>query len=526
MHFFAKVAAAFLAIGLAPAALADTWHRADTHHFRIYSDGSKSDLEDFAREVEKFDALLRMLFKRPVVDQPTKLDIYMVSSANQVENLHGSENVAGFYRPSVEGSFAVSNREQTRNKFSLSGKETLFHEYAHHFFFNNFSIPAPAWFVEGFAEFVATAEFKKNDEWYFGKPAHHRAGEIEYFGAIDVRDLLTKPASEIEGGARNAFYGWSWILTHMLYSKEREHGDQLGRYLGLINSGIDPLIAAEQAFGDLDKLDSQMRSYPKQRMTYSKSSSPLKYRDAIEIVSLDDAASKLVELEMEVLSPASLLEARDELADLATHDAALAQTHYLLGLAEYRLANGEGRDGDETASSDTTAALASFEKALELDPDHPHANVYSAIMEVDRLSEAGDYENEGWDQARQKMLLANKADPLDPFPLYHFARSFDRQGKRSEYTGISYEAAFAMAPEAVEARVAYAHHLANEGNFEEAIGLVRFLANDPHRGAYGKAVLERFENMRDRGSASQSDGIEDVIEDAEEGLDADADAEQ
>src|SRR3546814_20420395 len=99
-----------------PQVSARTWYRADSHNFVIYSDGSQSQLQDYAVELEKFDALLRLIWRRPQPENPNRLTIYLVPRQQDVARLNGSENVAGFYHPSLEGHFAVSNREITHNK--------------------------------------------------------------------------------------------------------------------------------------------------------------------------------------------------------------------------------------------------------------------------------------------------------------------------------------------------------------------------------------------------------------------------
>ena len=216
---------AFLAIS----AHAETWHRADTHHFTIYSDGSAAQLEDFAHEVEKFDSLLRMLFNRPPDNDPTKLTIYLLEDSDEVAKL-GRRNVAGFYLVQLEQTIAVGNRESGAEKSDLTGKEVLLHEYAHHFMYHNFSVPTPRWFSEGFAEFVATARFKRNGDWTFGEPAHHRAWSVQNGPGIPIEDLLSSDDSDMTAEEWSAFYGWSWALTHMFYSDPNERGRQIVRH--------------------------------------------------------------------------------------------------------------------------------------------------------------------------------------------------------------------------------------------------------------------------------------------------------
>jgi hypothetical protein len=64
------------------------------------------------------------------------------------------------------------------------------------------------------------------------------------------------------------------------------------------------------------------------------------------------------------------------------------------------------------------------------------------------------------------------------------------------------ERAFALTPENLNLRSAYAVSLAHLGRFEPAINLARTVAFDPHDNGLGDALLKRIETMRDRGAAA------------------------
>lgn len=489
-------------------ALAGQWHRAESAHFLIYSDGSKSDLAEFTQDLEKFDALLRKLWNMPDREGQPKLTVYTVSDGDDVGIFTGISQAVGIYRPTVEGSFAIANRQHTREKNALSGLETLYHEYAHHFYFNNFSIPAPPWFVEGFAEFVATAEFTRNGQWYFGKPAFHRAAEIEYFGNIPVRDLLTSSDSL----SKDAFYGWAWALTHMLYSKEEGRGAKIVAYLNLLNRGKEPLAAAQEAFGDLDQLDSRLRSYVKQRMEYSKSNSPIAYGDDIAITALSEAEGEVVHLTMMRRGGGKFDQALDELRQLGAAPQASADLLYQLGRAEFSFARGEYRrkgDAEEEADDeagdgetggdaaiDYSASEAAVDRALALASDHVKANTLKARILIERLAEGDDETEADWELARRHALAANHEAPNAAWPLYVFAQSYLRQGRMNPDVSPAIASAFELAPEAQDVRIAYAFDLASQRKFASAIRIATVLANDPHGGATGKRILAQIKAMQ------------------------------
>ena len=513
---------------LASPALAREWHRADTHHFTIYSDGSAQQLEEFARELEMFDALLRSLWNIPVAEQPQKLTIFTVARSEEVEALYGKPNVAGFYRPRVEGSFAVSNRERESSRNALSGRETLFHEYAHHFMFNNFSIPAPSWFVEGYAEFVATADFRKNGQWTFGKPAYHRKAEIEYGAPLNLEDLLTFGTEDGPKKYQGGFYGWSWALTHMLYIDNGDGGRAIVSYLNAINRGKPSLVAAQESFGDLGELQKRLRGYVGGSITFKKSPRPVDFIEKVELQQLTAAEGEAAEMRMKVASGSKLEKTRAELAEMTGRGDASADIWYLLAMAEKELAHSredeeDGSESDEdtalpAAESETTdlsakqvahlaQAEAALDKALSLDPDHVRANVAKGHMLVDRLARDGDTDHEKWAEARAFLIRANRADPLDPEALYQFAMSYNREGSWNPQAQLALKEAFNRAPEATEVRIAYAYDLASRGDFSNAIRILEVLANHPHYRAAGRSALDhvrRMQQMRNEESSSRA----------------------
>lgn len=483
------------AILVSAPAMAETWHRADTHHFRIYSDGKKRDLEDFAHELEKFDALLRILWKKQPEETPSKLDVYMVSSASDVAKILGRKNIAGFYVPNMEGSFAVSNRQYGSNKSTLSGRRTLYHEYAHHFLYKNFAIPAPSWFIEGFAEFVSTVEFKKNGDWYFGKPAFHRAAEIEYGPKLPIKTLLTASPRQVRGARGSSFYGWSWALTHMLYSKEYGRGNRIDRYLKLANSGIEPLQAAQQAFGDLDTLQSNLRSYVDGRMSFNKSDRPIAYREVVSTVTLSEAESEIIGLKLRRMGGAKLEETRDDLKTLTQSPLTSAEAWYQLARAEYTLADRAADRSEEDINPDYSAVHAAVDSSLGMDANHVHANVLKGKLLIEALDQEGMVDEEQWKAARAYLLTANKANPYDPFVLHNFARSYTLEGTQNTQVSAAIETAFDLAPEVKDLRVAYAFDQASNQNYGRAISLLKIIANDPHGGSFGREAIKRIEAM-------------------------------
>jgi hypothetical protein len=493
---FHVVLAALAGMFFASAAHADTWHRADTHHFVIYSNGSARNLEQFAHKAEQFDALLRLLFGRKPEVQPNRLTIYLLDDASSVDRLVGPKRnyVAGFYRPSAEGSFAVANRERSTGVYDLDGQTVLFHEYAHHFMYRNFAVPVPAWFSEGFAEYASTADFRADGSWEFGNLAGHRVYSLQQGPKIPIRSLLTEEATgTIE--RVSAFYGWSWALTHMFY-RAGDGGSQIGRYLAALANGATPLAAAETEFGDLDMLEKRLVRYVGGRsMTYVRSSEPLAYLSDVKVARLSEYDSALVELTLQRRAGYNLERTLEGLKALAAQPEANAEVWYQIAEVEYVSAHRE----EAEPRYDFTAAEAAVNRALALDADHVLANVLKGEILLEPFDHAEDPDPSLWGSARKHYVAANRADPLHPLPLYKFATSFLREGKPNRQIGDALEDAFLGASEASELRFALANHYANEGDFDRAIGLLKVIAGNPHTGSGARELITHLETMRDGG---------------------------
>lgn len=248
------IALAFVtSLVLAMPASAQTWHRADTRNFVVYSDGSARTLEQFARSAEMFDALFRLYFGLASEPPANRLIIYLLEDAETVTELAGDRgNLAGFYQATSEGSFAVAMRQGRRDETALSGQAVLFHEYVHHLMARYFTFGYPAWYREGFAEYFATATFRENGNWTLGAPANYRAHGLRRV-EIPLETVLFGDLETMNSAQRDAFYGRSWLMVHM-FANDEVRKVQLTDYLGRVGRGDDAQQAFAATFGDLAEL--------------------------------------------------------------------------------------------------------------------------------------------------------------------------------------------------------------------------------------------------------------------------------
>ncbi|HVI34071.1 hypothetical protein [Phenylobacterium sp.] len=247
------------AVGLLIAGPAQAaWLKAEADRFIIYSSGPEHVLREYAAKLAAFDGLLQRL--APAASQessPVKLEIYLVRDFEEMRQVRpGVRNMLGWYRAGPEGVYALAVASRANARYD----DTLFHEYAHHFMLDRFPVAYPAWFVEGWAEYVASAQVVGADI-TLGAPDASSAYALlkEDWLALDV--VLSKRVWELPRDRRGQFYAQAWLLTHYMQSTAAR-ADQLNRALRAISAGEAPVKAFETATGaPLETLTRELRAY-------------------------------------------------------------------------------------------------------------------------------------------------------------------------------------------------------------------------------------------------------------------------
>ncbi|SNS09509.1 hypothetical protein SAMN06295912_101309 [Sphingomonas laterariae] len=220
------VAAFAMLIGNAELAQA-AWVKAETPNFRIYSEGKPEQLKEYALLLEEYDQLLRMMTNTTAPPSPNKLDIYLVGNNSELRAVRPvSQNVGGFYSATAGAIAAFAIR---RNMGGIDGLEVLQHEYAHHFMMQYYPGAYPGWYVEGFAEFMMTANI--TDEFTeVGNFNRDRALWLSNSAWVPTEYILEGDPGKLDGVGTSMFYSQSWLMVHWAFSKEMR-GKALRGYL-------------------------------------------------------------------------------------------------------------------------------------------------------------------------------------------------------------------------------------------------------------------------------------------------------
>ncbi len=450
------------------------WLRATSDHFVVYSSAGEADLRKTATQLEQFDGVMRILHRASeVVAKPgnNRVTVYVVDDDGDVRRLmgKGSSNIAGFYLPRVTGSVAFTPRSSSGDDL-LKPQIVLFHEYAHHFLLGTYAAAYPAWFSEGYAEFVATARFDP-DGVMVGIGAQHRAYSLFADDGLSAQRLFDPGVRRLTDAERGSLYARGWLLTHYVMF-DAARGRQLAQYLKALNEGVPGVEAAKAAFGDLRALDRALNAYvrkstlPGVKVAFARLPATV-----VDVTPVSPGAEALMGLRMQSERgvddrTAQPIYTRAKAIAAAYPGDAVAQAWF----AEMAYDAGKGADADAAA-----------DRALAVDPTMVQALLYKARVKMQRASAAPSADPAAWTEARRWIVKANRLSPDDAEALSLYYDSYAAQHvppSKSAIAGVA--RALELVPQDPELRFKVATQQVLDGDGDVAKRTLRPLAFDPH----------------------------------------------
>ncbi|ENY81950.1 tetratricopeptide repeat protein [Sphingopyxis sp. MC1] len=488
-------AGAFL-VTLVSASIAHAeWWEAETSHFIIVSESSKEDTQRFATELERFDNALRYMqglaVPGPEVGESNKVRVYRFGSTDDIGRLAGSSQVAGFYIPRAGNavSFVPAkdddsdrfdrnlDRRALREKTELTPARILFHEYVHHFMLQNFSTSYPHWYREGFAELYGTLELFDDGTFRIGNVPQHRGEAL--FALSDVRlTRLFDHNKRLDGQDLYQSYSFGWLLAHYLNFNPERRG-QLAAYLKALNAGEDSLTAAKRIFGDLDKLQGELRKYkggPFPTMDVK----PAHYV-APKVVMRQLTAGEEAVMRAHIRSErgVSKREAQQVVDEIDGKD-----RQYSDNLAVQLITAEAYTDAGEFAKAE-----AALKRALVIAPESQEANVLMGNMFMARAKKEKD--NAVYAQARPWFSEAYRLDPKDPrAAIGYYMTYYQAREAIPEPALIALESVFDYSSYDDGYRLVLARQLLDENKGKLARSVLAPLAFSSHKQAEANKVAE------------------------------------
>ncbi|TGX55161.1 hypothetical protein E5A73_06980 [Sphingomonas gei] len=489
-----------LLVAAAPASA--EWYEAGTRHFVVYSELDPDKLKDFADKLERFDGTMRLLRKVP--DEPigpaNRVTIYMVDDREDVAKLVSDSFVAGFYVPRAGGSLAiVPRRSRSTSVNDLSPQAILLHEYTHHLMWSfSPNTVYPSWYIEGFAEALATVKFEQDGAIVLGNPPQYRGYGLLSGNWLPVDKLMIADTLKLTNEQREGLYGRGWLLSHyLLFSGQR--ADQLTRYLNALNEGKSAHEAAA-AFGDLKQLDRELEKYKTGKFRGARIPAGKVPSGAVTLrkLSAGEAATMDVRVRSKVGVNAKTAPGTYERAKKA------AAPYPNDRGAQLVLAEAAYDAGDYAASE------AAADRALAADPKAVDGYVYKAMSQMAVAAKAGDTTAKTWTRIRKIIATGNKIDPEDPEPLMLYFRSFVESGTPpTENAKSGLMRAFELAPQDPGLRFNAAAIVLRHGDKAIAREMLAPLAYQPHGEGLAKVAAELIA-MIDKGDIDKALGTLDA----------------
>ena len=491
MSLFARLSLGFglalCALGVANPATA-AWHQASSRHFIIYSDDKPERLRAYAEKLERFDKAVRLLrnAQDPQTGDGNRLTVFVVSDDAAVRKIAGAKGsfLYGFYLGRYSGSIAFTPKRADTDQWGLKADSVFFHEYAHHLMFQEFDLPYPNWYVEGFAELIGSPKFDKDGSVTLGLAPKHRAYGLFSGSGLSTREILASQPEKLTSDERESIYGRGWLLTHFLTFEPARKG-QFSRYMRNLAKGMPMEGAAADAFGDLKKFDWDAERYlSRPRLLAYTVNGAMLAPGPIEVTALSPGAAEVLPLRMISKRGVDAATAKTVVGKVRAIAARYpADPLVLRTLAEAEFDAGEPR-----------AALTAAEAASRTDPKSVEALVYQGralIALAEKKDPAGSIE-----KARRAYLAANKVDTEDPEPLYLYYRSFIDAGEAPTANALAaLHYASVLAPQDEGLRLTSAFAFLNERKFPEAKMELLPIAYDPHGGEGATSARKAIERI-------------------------------
>jgi tetratricopeptide (TPR) repeat protein len=456
------------------------WWEARTQHFVIYSQDDESDTKNFATQLERYDNALRSLQStkfEPITADWQRVTIFRSGDIDDIGRLAHSEGVAGFYKPElapveftpVRESKNLGSIRHRDSRTDLDPRSVLFHEYAHHFMFQYFPAGYPSWYIEAFAETLATIDLKPDGSFHLGNPPQYRTDALFHSMMTVTPKSLLASTSKPDFEDFYGYYSVGWLMNHYLTFEPTRKG-QLQTYLKLVDEGVPSPDAARKAFGDLDKLNDEIIRYKNKGRLYGVDVRPANSAPPqVAMRKLSDDEEAVIGLAMRTKAGVTHAEAGGVAGD--ARDAARRYPNSYPAQIELAEAEFDAEHFD--------AAEAAADRAIQLRPDGIEGLIWKGHVLVERGKR--EKNKQDLEQARIWLAKAHDEDTKHPAPLLYNYLSYYYSGEKiPESALVGLEQAYLAAPHFADLRLILSRQLLSERKGDLARDILLPIALDPH----------------------------------------------
>lgn len=479
---------------LLPAATQARWLQARTANFIVYGEQSETRLRQIAADLDNYDRVLRILTATKQPPLPLPLKIYLLDANSDLRRiLPVGPATAGFYSCGHEGCAAFAGAGSWGTQDGVSGLEIVQHEYAHHFMWQYHSFPYPAWYVEGFAEYMMT--IRRQDEYFeVGRFNYNRARALLQESLMPVARLLNwaQDASDDQTGL---FYAQSWLLVDYLFSSETLKV-AMTRYFQLRLAGREEAAAFQEAFGyDHRQLDKDLQLYLRGKIKVLQFKLPeLTRPEAVTVSALPVSADEVL------LEDAAMRYGR---FDQAAAEQRVKRLTKILGMHPADVYVQRTLALAQVCAVQSEAAQASLDTLLKTAPEDAELLYWRARTEMEPARELQEERRLQLLAALPWLTRALKLERDDYRSWYSFAVAL--QAKDSLPPDVAVQAmlnAYALAPQQPQNTLGAATMLMRAGRYPEARQILQLLAAQAHKSDAVEQAQRMLASLAEREAAA------------------------
>ena len=480
------IALLFLLAGTLSASARDSvdhWFEVRTQHFVVLTDTNEKQGIRVAAQFERMRAVFHLLMPTASDSAGSPIIVLALKDRKAFQALEpevylakGQLDLAGLFMRAPDKNYILLRLDaQGEHPFA-----TVYHEYTH-FMMRNAGEWMPLWLNEGLAEFYQNTDIQEK-EVLLGQASPEDILYLRQNRLLPLTTLFTVNYTSPyyhEEQKGSVFYAESWALTHYLEIMDGQKGtSRLQDYANLLVKKEDPVVAAQQAFGDLNQLQQALNSYIAQgrfmmfkvNKVFTVDESAFKVR-AVSTPDADAIRADVLVYNQRIKDAQALIDST--LRD----DPNNALAHETMGYIKFR-------EGDKEA------ARKWYGEAVKLDSQSYLAHYYYAAMSMGSAGSGDDPEIESSLRACMK-LNPGFAPAYDALAMY-----YSRDAAKANEAHLLNIQAISLEPDNLSYRLNAAAVLMNERQYIAAVAVLKAasrVAKTPDQVASVQARIDQIE---------------------------------
>jgi tetratricopeptide (TPR) repeat protein len=487
------------------------WLEVRSQHFVVLTDTSEKQARRVAGQFERMRAMFHLLMPNASGSAGSPVIVLALKDKKALQSLEpaaylakGQLDLAGWFMPAPDKNYILLRLDaQGDHPYA-----TIYHEYTH-FMMRSASSWIPLWMSEGLAEFYQNTDIQEK-EVLMGQAS---AGDLLYLRQNRLLPLTTLLSVDRtspyyhEEQKGSIFYAESWALTHYLEIGDAQKGTtRLQDYANLLVRNTDPMLAAQQAFGDLALLQKSLFSYISQDrfMMFKMNKTVTVDESAFQARAIPETDADAIRADVLVYNERPK-DAQVLLDSVLRDDPNNALAHETMGYLKFR----EG---------DIPGARKWYGEAVKLNSQSYLANYYYAAMS---MGPGGENHDPAIESSLRTSIRLNPAFA----PAYDaLARYYMRDQAKTAEAHLLNNQAIALEPGNVNYRLNAAAVLVNGQQYENAVAVLKTavrVAKTPEEIAsvqtrlgeieqYQAAMAKRQQAEKEAGAAGTTTAVTDV----------------